>query len=224
MNLNLMNKRIYLLALSGIILYIVLIVIAMFTYPGGIRDNISIVGYSFWGNTFSDLGRVTAWNGDPNPISMILFSFAYGIHATTMIFFYLVFMQKFEGEKLEGKTCKIGSFFGVLSSIAIIGIIFTPADIFYVPHWIFVFIGYPSIFLMGLFYSITLFLSNYFSKNFSYIFTICLIVFFVALLVGLIGISISRTIMVIGQKIMRIALLIDLSILIYGAWKLEEKK
>ncbi len=223
MNLKISNKKVYLLAFIGIILYIVLIAIAMFTYPGGIRDNTSIVGYSFWGNTFSDLGRITAWNGDPNPISMTLFSFAYGIHAITMILFYLVFMHKFEVGTLEIKTSKIGSYFGVLSSIAIIGIIFAPADILNVPHWIFVYIGYPSLFLMGFFYSITLFLSDKFSKNFGYIFTMFFIIFFVALLVGLIGISASRTIMVIEQKIMRIFLLIDLSILIYGAWKLEEK-
>ncbi len=223
MNLKLPNKRVYLLAFSGIIFYIVLIAIAMFTYPGGIRDNTSIVGYSFWGNTFSDLGRVTAWNGEPNPISMIFFSFAYGIHAITMILFYLVIMDIFKGSKLESKTSKIGSYFGVLSSIAIIGIIFTPADIFYVHHWIFVYIGYPSLFLMGISYSITLFLSDKFSKNLGCIFTMFFFIFFVTLLVGLIGVSASRSIMVIGQKIMRIALLIDLSILIYGVWKLEEK-
>jgi hypothetical protein len=222
MTLKLSTKKVYLLSFTGIILYIVLIAIAMLMYPGGIRDNTSIVGYSFWGNTFSDLGRVIAWNGDPNPTSMILFSFAYGIHAITMILFYLVFLNNFKGRKSESKMSKIGSCFGILSSIAIIGIIFTPADIFYVPHWIFVFIGYPSIFLMGLFYTIILFLSDKFSKSLVYIFTILFIIFFVALLIGLIGIAASRTIMVIGQKIMRIALLIDLSILIYGTWNLEK--
>ena len=174
------------------------------------------------GNTFSDLGRVTAWNGDPNPISMTFFSFAYEINAITMILFYLVFMHKFDGEDLPAKTSKIGSWFGIISSIAIIGILFTPADILNGPHWIFVYIGYPSIFLMGVFYSITLFISDKFSRSFGLIFALLFIIFFIALLVGLIGITVSRTIMVIGQKIMRIVLLIDLSILIYGAWRLEE--
>lgn len=131
-------------------------------------------------------------------------------------------MNNFEGAKLESKTSKIGTCFGVLSSIAIIGIIFTPADILNVPHWIFVYIGYPSIFLMGVSYSITLFLSDKFSKRFGYIFTVLFIIFFLALMVGLIGIVASRTIMVIGQKIMRFALLIDFTILFYGVWKLEE--
>ncbi len=75
---------------------------------------------------------------------------------------------------------------------------------------------------MGLFYSATLFIRNKFSRRFGLIFTIFFIIFFVALLVGLIGITFSRTIIIIGQKIIRIGLLIDLSILIYGTWKLEE--
>jgi len=29
-------------------------------YPGGTRDNSAIQAYSFWDNTFSDLGRITA--------------------------------------------------------------------------------------------------------------------------------------------------------------------
>ena len=146
MNIKLSNKKVYLLAFMGIISYIILIAIAMLAYPGGIRDNTSLVGYTFWGNTFSDLGRVTAWNGDPNPTSMTLFSFAYGINAITMVLFYLVFIHKFDGEDLSAKTSKIGSWFGIISSIAIIGIIFSPADILNGPHWIFVYIGYPSIF------------------------------------------------------------------------------
>ena len=222
MKLRLSNKTVYLLAFLGIIFYITLIVIAILTYPGGTKDNASIVGYTFWGNTFSDLGRVTALNGDPNPISITLFSFAYGINAITMILFYLVFMHKFDVEDLPAKTSKIGSWFGIISSIALIGIIFTPADILNGPHWIFVYIGYPSIFLMGLFYSITLFITDKFSRIFGLIFALLFIILFIALLLCLIGIMFSRTIMVIGQKIMRIVLLIDWSILIFGTWKLEE--
>ena len=170
MNINISDKKVYILAFVGIVSYVLLIAIAMLTYPGGIKDNTSIVGYTFWGNTFSDLGRVIAWNGDPNPISMMLFSFAYGINAITMILFYLVFMHKFDDENLPVKTSKMGSWFGIISSLAVIGIIFTPADILNVPHWIFVYIGYPSIFLMGLFYSVTLFKSTKFSRIFASIF------------------------------------------------------
>ncbi len=223
MNLKISNKRVYFLALGGNILYVLFIAIAMFTYPGGTKDNPLVDGYSFWGNTFSDLGRTKAWNDQINVVSMILFSLAYGINAITMVFFYITAINIFKSTNIESKASKIGSIFGVISSIAIIGIIFTPADILYGPHWIFVFIGYPSIFFMGVAYSITIYIDENISKSISYIFGFLIILFFIALMVGLIGISASRKIMVIGQKIMRIVLLINYCILIYCAFNLEKK-
>ncbi|MFX1389011.1 MAG: hypothetical protein ACFE9Z_02995 [Promethearchaeota archaeon] len=209
------------MAFIGILLYIILIGVAMVFYPGGIRENPAIEGYSFFGNTFSDLGRLTAWNGEPNLISMILFSFAYGIHIITMIPFYLKFMKIFPQGKLETKTSRIGSYFGIISSIAFIGILFTPADVFYIVHWIFVYVGYPSILLMGIGYSISLFKSGKFSKKFAFVFTVIYLVYFTSLLIGLIGSIFNRNIMVVGQKIMRIALLLDFSLLIFETWKLK---
>lgn len=214
-------KKANFLALLGIILWVVLIIIAMFTYTGGTKDNPSIIGYSFWGNTFSDMGRTTAWSGIPNIISMTLFSFAYGICAITLIPFYLSFKNLFSNKRLESKVSKLGSYLGILSSIAIIGIVFTPADIANLPHWVFVFIAYPSVFLMGTLYSVALIKSDKFSKYYGYAIAILTLIFLVSILVGLVGIVYSHAIMVIGQKISRIALLIALTVLIYSSWKLE---
>jgi hypothetical protein len=219
MKLKFSNELVCLFAFIGIILFIMFIVSAMFFYPGGIKDDPSITGYSFWGNTFSDLGRTIAWNGDSNLVSMILFSLAYGLHAITMVPFYFLFSNIFRNNDLEKKVSKIGLFFGILSSIAIIGIIFTPADILYVGHWIFVYIGYPSLLFLGISNSIILFLNKKFTRIFAYAFIVLILIFFVALLTGLIGITASRTIMVIAQKIMRIAILASFSILIYATWK-----
>lgn len=221
MILKIPHKRVYLLAITGIFLYIILIVIAMFYYPGGIMDDQMTRGYSFWENTISDLGRVKAWNDQSNITSMLLFSFANGIHIFTMIPFYMVFMSIFEDRNLEHKTSTIGSYFGILTSIAFIGILFTPADVLNTLHWFFAYIIYSSTLFMGIFYSITLFFSDNFTKKFACIFTMLFIIYFIALLVGLIGIIYSRTIMVIGQKIMTFVLLIDFSILICRIWKLE---
>ena len=110
MKLNTFNKKAYLTACLGIVIWFVLIIIAMFTYAGGTRDNPSAIGYTFWGNTFSDLGRTVAWSGVPNVISMILFSFAYGVQAITIIPFFLVFKNYFLSEKFDTKASKIGSY------------------------------------------------------------------------------------------------------------------
>jgi hypothetical protein len=221
MKLKILNRIVYLLAFIGIVSFIIFIVIAMFFYPGGIKDDPTITGYSFWGNTFSDLGRTTAWNGEKNLVSMTLFSLAYGLNAIFMVPFYFMFSNFFKNNNTEIKVGRIGLFFGILSSIAIIGIIFTPADILYVGHWIFVYIGYPSILLMGISYSVLLFLNGNFNKRYAYTFSILILIFFVALLTGLIGITASRIIMVIAQKIMRIAILVSFSFLIYGSWKFK---
>jgi len=217
-----MKKKISITALLGIILYIVFISIAMIFYAGGSKDIPSSIGYYFWMNTFSDLGRTTAWNGLPNTISMILFSFAYGIHVITMVPYYLLFYAIFKGNSaLDSKIGKIGSLFGILSSIAFIGIIFTPADILHTEHWIFVYIGYPSILLMDIAFAILLIRDERVSKLNSTLFIIFALIFVVAILFGLIGVSVSRTIMVIGQKISRMGIMISYIVLIWTTWKLE---
>jgi hypothetical protein len=224
MEMKLSEKKVLILAFVGIGIFFVLIVIAMFFYPGGIRDNLSIQGYSFWGNTFSDLGRTIAWNGDSNLISMILFTFAFGVQIISIIPFYVKFMQVFQEIELERKVSKIGSYFGIISSIAFIGVLCTPADILNGPHWIFVFIAYPSVFIMGFSYSVVLFINDKFTRTFALIYTILHLIFFLSLLIGLVGISFSRTIMVIGQKILTFSLLIDFLLLIYGTWKLKNDR
>ncbi|MFX1401969.1 MAG: hypothetical protein ACFE8V_12080 [Promethearchaeota archaeon] len=221
MKLRTFSRIANVLAFLGIILWFILIPIAMFNYAGGTGDNPSIIGYSFWGNTFSDLGRLFAWNGQLNTTSMILFMFAYGIHSITMIFLYVAFRKQFSGYKFDSKASKIGSYIGILSCIATIGIIFTPADIANTAHWIFVFIGYPSLFLMGVFYSIALILNDKIPKFYGYLIAILSIVFLVTILTGLVGIVFSRDIMVIGQKFARLASSSEYIILIYVSWNLK---
>ncbi len=47
MNFKISNTKAYLIEILGIIQYIILIGIGMFTYAGGTRDNPTIPGYSF---------------------------------------------------------------------------------------------------------------------------------------------------------------------------------
>jgi len=58
--------RIYsLVTVMGIVQFIILTHVAAVIYPGG---------YDYFGYYFSDLGAVTARNGDPNTLSSNLFS------------------------------------------------------------------------------------------------------------------------------------------------------
>lgn len=217
------NKRAYLIEIAGILLYIILITIGMFTYSGGTRYDSTLPGYSFWGNTFSDLGRTVAYNGNSNIISMILFSIAYFGISLTFLPFYYAFPNLFENETVERKNATIGSIFGLLSSIFFIGVVATPADLLRPPHMILAIMAYACIFFMGVFYTFSIKKSAIFSNFYFYVFLLFSIVFFVTLMFQLMGIIIDNRILgVTGQKIARISLFAAFLILTYGAWKLEK--
>ena len=73
---DLINKRAMLVSIPRIatVLFILLQLIGMQTYPGGTIHDMSTTGYSFTNNFFSDMGTYVARNGEPNYLSMIIFS------------------------------------------------------------------------------------------------------------------------------------------------------
>ena len=203
------KEKAYLLEILGCIIYTFIIFLAMLFYTGGTADNPNIDGYSFWGNTISDSGRTISYSGKSNTISMILLSTALILFAITTIPFFLALRT-------------IGSICGIIASISLVGIAFTPADILIGPHMIFVYIRYSSVFAMGVLFSLVMYMNNEFPRQYTYIIIIFTIVFFIISMMGLVGLALSRTTMVIGQKIGWFATLICFVIVGYGGWKLEK--
>jgi len=216
------KEKAYLLEILGCIIYTFIIFLAMLFYTGGTADNPNIDGYSFWGNTISDSGRTTAYSGKSNTISMILLSTALILFAITTIPFFLALRYFFIEVKIEKKLSTIGSICGIIASISLVGIAFTPADILIGPHMIFVYIRYSSVFAMGVLFSLVMYMNNEFPRQYTYIIIIFTIVFFIISMMGLVGLALSRTTMVIGQKIGWFATLICFVIVGYGGWKLEK--
>ena len=209
MDLKITNKKAYKIELLGILLYVIFIALAMLTYAGGTQDNLSNPGYSFWFNTFSDTGRTVAHNGKPNITALIFFSIAISISAITLVPFFLVLPRLFNEDSLENKLTRIGGYIGILSSIAMIGVMFTPADILYPFHMIFAILSYFSNLGTFIAYTIAIYRSKRFSNIYNYYFIIALVVYVVSLVIGLSGVAIGiRSFLTIGQKIGTIALLI----------------
>jgi hypothetical protein len=208
MNLEKWKRIASICEILGYSLFFLLIVIAMFFYTGGTMDNPSIPGYSFWGNTISDLGRINSYNGSFNIISMILFSFAIALLALLSIPLYIVFPKLFSTNKIESLSVKIGSLLGYITTIGWIGVLFTPADILHDLHWLFAYVIYISFFLSGFFYTISLFLNQRISRIFAIFFAIYMIILFASLMVIIIGIPIGRILLVAGQKIVHISSII----------------
>jgi len=194
----------------------------MALYTGGTRDNPAIPWYSFWGNTISDSGRFVAWSGLSNTLSMVLLSLSLIINGVFYIPFYLLVSNSLNEGKLEKLSSKIGAIFGILFSISYIGIAFTPADILYIYHMIFVFIGYISSFLNGVFFTIAFYKNKEFSNKYALMFGIYTIFYFISILLGLIGLLIDRNLMILFQKLGTFATLVAFLIIGYGFWKFNK--
>jgi hypothetical protein len=206
----------------GSALYLILMILAMVFYAGGTRDNPLFSGYSFWGNTISDSGRFIAWSGMINTTSMVLLSLSLISNGILYIPFYLLVSNSLSEGKLEKLSSKIGSIFGILFSLSIIGIAFSPADILYIYHMIFVFIGYISAFLNGVFFSIAFYKNKEFSNTYALIFAIYTIFYFISILLALIGLLTDRNLMVLFQKLGTFAALAAFLIIGYAFWKFKK--
>ncbi len=99
--------RIYsLVTVIGIVQFLVLTYVAAVIYPGG---------YDYFGYYFSDLGAVTARNGDPNALSSALFSVSLSGVALALIPFWISVRNLSGGSKLSRVLTRVGSISGSLS-------------------------------------------------------------------------------------------------------------
>ena len=206
----------------GQVLFVILVSLAMIFYAGGTRDNPALLGYSFWGNTISDSGRTIAWSGVINITSMVFLSTALIVFAIFFIPFYLILSKLFSEGKIEKYASKIGFVLGLIFSLAYIGIAFTPADILYTPHMIFVLIGYICAFVMSVCFTIAFFKNKEFSNIYSIIFALFTIFYFVTQIIAIVGLASDRNLMVLMQKLGTFVSIGVFFIIGYGIWKFEK--
>ncbi len=206
----------------GQVLFLILVFLAMTFYAGGTRDNPALIGYSFWGNTISDSGRIIAWSGLLNTTSMVFLSTALIVYAVSFMPFYIIVSKLFSEGKIEKYASKIGCILGVIFSLSYIGIAFTPADVLYTPHMIFVLIGYICAFVMAVFFTIAFFKNKEFSNIYAIIFALFTIFYFVTQIIALVGLSSDRNLMVLMQKLGTFVSIGVFFIIGYGIWKFEK--
>ena len=104
------------------------IVIGIIKYPGSTYLDNSTIGYDFFKNFLSDLGRTLTFNGNTNFYSSFFFNNALCIAGLLFSIFYY-FLPKFFKQENFFKISIIGSTFGILSCLCFIGTGLTPADL-----------------------------------------------------------------------------------------------
>ena len=150
-NISLERFFIVVLPRYSMIAFIACIAIAIKLYPGGIYHMVSetgarmcpgvscidpghyTVGYSFFKNFLSDLGRTIAHSNENNFHSSMLFNMVLTFAGITYILFYINLRWVFRNNLLAS----IGSLFGICGAICFIGVALTPADLFLKPHILF---------------------------------------------------------------------------------------
>ena len=156
----------------GVLQFLLLTFVAALFYPGG---------YDYFGYYFSDLGAVTAKNGEPNSISSTLFFVALTMVALALIPFWLIFRSIFKESRFGRVMSTIGSISGLTSSPFIIGVALFPIDTRLDAHILATLIFFSLFVLSTIFYSIAVILnqkhSNYFGFAGIVLFAVSLAIF-----------------------------------------------
>ncbi|MFX0050662.1 MAG: hypothetical protein ACFFAJ_18455 [Candidatus Hodarchaeota archaeon] len=210
------QQGVFLFGMIGSAQFIVFSFIAMIFYPGG---------YSFFSDPLSALG-FTRVEGESNLISSILFNpsmFLVGISVALLFPSMLPFFNKTDIEKSFSLA---GSIFAFFSGIAMCGAALTPGDIHFELHVAFAPFTFLFGILMVLFFSIPMFLNKDYSKQYTLVAIIYVIIMVICLILLFVGPSYDTpegaAFQTTTQKIAIYSEIITLFILSYGALRFQQ--
>lgn len=109
----------------GVLQFVGCTALAMLYYPGGTLGDHQTIGYSFFANYLSDLGRTAAWSGADNGVSAALFNTSIVLLGLSTVPFFL-FLPLHAPDRAG--TLWAAAAFGVLSAFGLIGIGLLPYD------------------------------------------------------------------------------------------------
>lgn len=217
----------FVFTIFGCIQYIVLTVIGMLVYPGGTYTDETTVGYSFFENYFSDIGRTIAHSNDPNTLGWILFTTAMFVGGLAIGAFFLAFYNFFQENPRTKNLALIGTIVGILAGVSFMGVGFLPADLNVDLHRIFMYAAFGCVLVVSILYTLSMFWHEDYSKMYTYlflIFTICAALYMILLFAGPSRESVEGlAIQAGGQKLIVYFMVINFLIQGYGAWNLEKK-
>ena len=186
-------------------MYVVFIALAILLYTGGIESDPFQVKYTFFGNSLSDLGMITGYNGFSNLYSMVVFTIGTAMFGASFIPFNIAFPSLFKEHKVSKVLAIIGSVLGYFAAAGMIIIAVTPhnySDLVHMLHMIGVYMAYASIFFSTLLYVVAIFLNKSVKNVYGIIGAIFCALFLATLIMGLLGLGgdASTLIAQISQK------------------------
>jgi len=174
------NKRIlqvvFIILTCFSILAIILFGLGIKYYPRGHIVDPYNDDFNFLYNPMSDLGRVQAYNGGINIISIILYSIALTLLAIIIFIYYSIIWKFFQKYNFTKNLSIIGTAFGMLQSISYIVLAYSPGDTRFPSHIKSIYVGSALLVAAILSYTIVFFVSKEFPKINTYSFLAMMII------------------------------------------------
>jgi hypothetical protein len=220
------RSTVFVVVIRGTLAFFVLTIIAMFFYPGGTLYNPNTVGYSFFGNFFSDLGLLVTMSGASNLAAAALFFVGTSIVGSMLVLFFLAFPRFFRENKSLKTLSIIGSIWGVLSGLCFVGVAFVPRDVSLHVHRDFALWAFRFFPAAVLFYVIAIFKHPNYARQYGW----ALVGFFVLLVANVMLMKygpppgqtyMGTVIQATAQKIIVYASIISVTFQAWGARKFQ---
>jgi hypothetical membrane protein len=164
------HHQIYRLVAYGCAVFVVLTVIAMLVYPGGLFSGELTTRYDFFRNFFSDLGRIKAVSGASNLPSALLFITALSIAGTGLIFFFIAFRSFFANDPKGRRWSLIGTVIGAISGACFVGIALSPYDLYFDLHYQMVTWAFRTFLVAVAIYAYVIFRQQHYPRSYGWVF------------------------------------------------------
>ena len=217
--------------ITGAIAFLIFSTLNMLIYPGWYHINYVPYytdHYSFIYNNLSAMEMLETFVGESNLVSAGLFTFTLTITGICILFFVRYFPKIFALDSRSYKNARVGSILGIVSSLAFIGVGWTPWDVLLIPHMMFVFIAFLLAIAFNILFSIAILQDKEFPNWISFtMLSFALIVLSYLLTVALgppYGTVEARIVESLGQKIVAYCQIVTLIINASGFLIVLKKK
>ncbi|MBT5956569.1 MAG: hypothetical protein HN820_06020 [Candidatus Marinimicrobia bacterium] len=149
-------KQLINIALTAYYAFIVVLLLAVYCYPGSTHRDDTTVGYSITHNFLSDLGRTITYSGAQNFLSSTLFVMGTTLVCAGLIAYFLVMPAIVNKSKLSKILSQVGSLAGILCGLAFMGVGFTPHNYYPDAHMFVVRFGFQLFLVVMLLHSVAI--------------------------------------------------------------------
>ena len=161
--------------------------LAIESYPGGNILNTTEEGFSFLFSAMSDLGRITAYNGEPNDVARIFYTVALDMLGIFVLVFYSIIWRFFQKRRVTKWLSLGGTIMGIAQACIYFVLTNKPPDTHFSAHKNLIYTAPAFLFAAILLYTIVFFIEKEFPRLNAYSYLVVIVIailFTIAVAIG----------------------------------------